>query len=178
MSVGGVAVLGSVLLDAVDPDNPNHTAVITSKPVEDGRDIADHMKLNPVELNITGVITGPDAWPRLARIRAYQDNSELVTYTNRVIYSNMAITGINTEHAADIAGGLRFTITMKHARTARPVRVQVSLPAPAATKAAPAGNAGTQQVRPTGKTANNKAVDTRMAAIAVALNNADTDRMT
>jgi len=164
--IGGVAVLGDVLLSHVTSDNPSHVFQVTDKAVEDGQSIADHMKERPASLTISGTILGPDAWPRLARIRQYQTNRELVTYTNRTIYSSMAVTNVNTVHGGATANGLSFNITLRHVRRARPATVQLtSVPPAVATKAAVPQNAGTQQIRDTDKQSNNKNSDERLAAI-------------
>jgi hypothetical protein len=162
--IGGVAVLGEVLLSHVDADNPTHSFEVTDKAVEDGRSIADHMKERPPTLSISGTILGEDAWPRLARIRKYQTDKELVTYTNRTIYSGMAITNVDTSHSGATANGLRFNITLKHVRRAAPAVVELTAVPPAlATKAAPTQNAGTRQPQSTSRQADDNA---RLLAVA------------
>jgi len=159
MAVQPIAVLGGVLLDAVKSDRPTHAFDVTEKGIEDGSSIADHMKERPPVLPISGVIVGPDAWPRLNRIRQMQSDRQLVTYANRVIYRNMAIVSISTEHDATIGNGCKFNITLRRVRRVASQQVQVSSPTPMATKAMQPQNAGTQQVRSTGKQSNNKAAD-------------------
>lgn len=163
MAVNPIAVLGSVLLDAVEADSPSHTFDVTDKAVENGSNIADHMKERPPTLSITGVIVGDDAWPRLARIRQMQTNRQLITYVNRVVYSNMAITSISTEHGANIGNGFQFSIQMRHVRQASSQAIQMTSPAPVASKNRQQQNAGTQQVQNTDKQANNKEADQRVA---------------
>ncbi|MCL2415790.1 MAG: hypothetical protein FWD01_03150 [Defluviitaleaceae bacterium] len=160
-----VAVLGDVLLSAVTSETVTHSSEVTDKAVEDGQDIADHMKEKPDTVSISGVIVGENAWTALARIRQMRNQRELVTYTNRNIFTSMAITNINTDHDKTIAGGCKFNITLKHVRRAVPSVVQLTSVLPAvATKAAPSQNAGTQQPRRTNKQSNNKASDLRLAA--------------
>jgi len=164
VSIGPVAVLQDVLLDMVESDNPSHTYDVTSKAVEDGANISDHMHERPTTLSISGYILGPDAMTRLSRIRQHQRGRRLVTYTNRVIHTNMAITNINTRHGSAEANGLYFTIQLKHVRRATPQQAQItSVPPSTASKASPAGNAGTKQPQQTPKQSNNKAADFRMA---------------
>jgi len=165
MGVSAVAVLGGVLLDAVESDNPTHAFDVTDKAVEGGASIADHMSEKPPMLSISGVVVGTDAAARLSRIRQLQSNRQLITYVNRVVYSNLAITNISTEHAGNISNGFRFDVTLKVVRRASKQTAQVNAPAPVATKASPPQNAGTQQIRPTNKQSNNKAADARLANI-------------
>jgi len=165
MAIGGVAMIQDVLLDLVESDNPTRNYDVTSKAVEDGADISDHMKERPATLSISGYLLNPDAWARMARIHKYQQTRQLITYTNRVIHSNMAITSINTRHSSTEANGLYFTIQLKHVRRAKPAMAQITnVPKATATKTAPRQNSGTQQARQTPKQANNKASDIRLAS--------------
>jgi len=167
VAIGGIAVLEDVLLDMVKSDNPNRSYDVTSKAVENGSDISDHMKKRPTTLSISGIIVGEDAWARFSRIIQYQQNKQLITYTNRVIHTNMAITNINTIHGGDTANGLSFTIQLKHVRKATPSQAQIiNVPQAVATKAQGTQNAGTQQPTQTAKQANNKASDERLKIIA------------
>jgi len=164
--VNPVAVLGDVLLDVVESDVPTHAYDVTEKAVEDRANISDHMKERPPLLSISGVIVGPDAWTRFMRIRQYQQNRELVTYANRVIYSNMAIANINTEHDAKHGNGMKFYIELKQLRRAAPQQVQITdVPPAVATGASWMRNGGTQQAQDTDKQADNKESDERLATI-------------
>ena len=166
MAIGGIAVLQDVLLDLVESDNPNRSYDVTDKAVEDGANISDHMKERPTTLSISGYLLNPDAWARMARIIRYQETRRLVTYTNRVIHTNMAITDIKTRHGGDEANGLYFTIQLKHVRQATPATAIITSVAPSvATKAEPRRNAGTRQVQNTPKRANNKESDARLEHI-------------
>ena len=163
MSIGPVAVLQDVLLDVVESDNPSHSYEVTSKAVEEGVNIADHMHEKPITLSISGYILGSDALTRLSRIVRHQRGRRLVSYTNRVTHRNMAITNIESRHSGAEANGLYFTIQMKHVRVATPAQARITRVPPAvASKAAPAGNAGTKQLQKTPKQSNNKAADFRM----------------
>ena len=164
MRIRPVAILGGVRLDAVKSDKPTHKFDVTSKAVENGSSIADHMQEQPAELTITGVVVGADAPARLARIRQMQTSRQLVTYVNRVIFTQMALTNISTEHDAEVGNGFKFTINLRHVRRAVPAQFHVVAPAPVATKAMPPQNAGTHQVQATAKQANNKAADKRLAS--------------
>lgn len=152
MAITPVATLGDVLLDMVEADNPSHTYEITDRAVEEGENVSDHMKAQPVTLSISGVVVGDDAWPRLQRLRQYQENCELVTYVNRVIYTNMAIESIETSHGVDIANGFSFDIQLKRIKKASPKEIQITKVPPAVqTKAKKTKNAGTKQSAKTGK---------------------------
>ncbi|MCL2188425.1 MAG: hypothetical protein FWC16_00800 [Defluviitaleaceae bacterium] len=164
MAIRPVAVLGGVLLDAVEADKPTHQFDVTDKAVESGASIADHMQARPAELSISGVVVGGDASSRLSRIRQMQRNRQLVPYVNRVIFTQMAIVNISTEHDATVGNGFKFNIQLRQVRTATAGTVSVAAPAPVASKAAPPQNAGTQQVRQTNKQANNKEADRRIAS--------------
>jgi hypothetical protein len=164
VAIGGVAVLGDVLLDIVETDKPKRAYDVTSKAVEDGVNISDHMHERPTTLSISGMILGNDAWTRFQRIIRYQQNRQLITYTNRVIHSNMAITNIDTTHGGDTSNGLKFTIHMKHVRRARPQQAQITnVPPTVVSKAQVGQNAGTRQPEQTDKKAGDKISDARLA---------------
>ena len=163
--INGIAILGDVLLSAVTKETITHSSEVTDKAVEDGTNIADHMKEHPVLVSISGVCVGEDAWLRLSRIRQMRTNRQLVSYANRNIFTSMAVTNINTDHDSTIAGGFKFDITLKHVRRATHAVVQLtSVPSAVATRANLTQNAGTQQLRATDKQSNNKASDLRLAA--------------
>ena len=168
MAVSPVAVLGGVLLDAVFSDKPSRTYEVTNKAVEDGSSIADHMQEKPAELSISGVVVGGDAASRLSRLQQIQKSRQLITYTNRIIFSQMALTKLDTEHDAEVGNGFKFNIKLRHVRRATPAQVQVTSPAPVATKAMQSQNAGTRQVQSTNKQSNNKEADERLAAMITA----------
>lgn len=152
MPIGAVATLGDVLLDTVEADNPSHNYEVTEKAVEEGENVSDHMKAQPATLSITGIVVGDDASTRLERIKKYQADRELVTYTNRVIYSNMAVENIGTSHSRDIANGFSFDIQLKQVRIAASKEIQITnVPPAVATKASKTKNAGSKQTKKTGK---------------------------
>lgn len=171
MAIGAIAALGDVLLDAVDADNPSHPYEITDKAVEEGENVSDHMKAQPVMLSISGVVVGDDAWPRLQRIRQYQKDRELLTYTNRVIYDHMAIQDINTSHSRDIANGFSFEIVMKRVRIATPKEIQITNVPPAVqTKAKSKKNSGTKQTKKTKKQDSAKELSSKIRSFQGSMN--------
>lgn len=52
---------GEMELDAVVSESPEHNATITDYPVELGANLADHMRVQPVRLRITGVVSNTPA---------------------------------------------------------------------------------------------------------------------
>ena len=163
MAIGPVAVFEDVLLDVVESDNPVRSYDVTSKAVEDGVNISDHMHERPTTLSISGIIVGPDAEARLARIVQYQNSRRLISYTNRVIHTNMAITNISASHSGEVANGLSFRIQLKHVRRAKPRVAQITGVSPSvASKAKEGQNAGTQQMQHTSKQSNNKEADRKL----------------
>lgn len=90
----------------------------TSHPVEQGIDITDHTKRNPVTLTLTGEIVGENAPQILKSLTELQRKGSLINYIGRNIFSNMQIQSFNTDHPYTIAGGCGFDMTLKEIRTA------------------------------------------------------------
>lgn len=111
--------LGEVYLDAVVKELPSRRAEVTEKPVEDGVDISDHMKMKPNKIELSGVMV-EDAAAKLSILKNYQLNAERLTYIGRNAYYNMVITVLDTDHAVDTAEGYHYNIVLTQVRIAQP----------------------------------------------------------
>ena len=58
------AVLGSVVFDVVESEEPSRSATVTENPVERGVDIAAHVHPNPISFSISGVVTERETAPQ------------------------------------------------------------------------------------------------------------------
>lgn len=147
--------LGEVILDALVKELPSHSAEITEKPVEVGSDIADHMRMTPAVVELTGTMV-EDAASKLAILKGYQKDAELLTYIGRTIYNNMVIEAIDTDHAVETKEGYHYSIKLKQVRIAQPKTFKVTVKNPVtkkadkktATKVKKKTNAGRQQMTP------------------------------
>jgi len=76
--IGAKAFLQGIPLDIVEADNPKRTVDVTTKPVEDGVDVSDHVKQNPQTLSIKGYLHNPDAWARMKQLESLMTSGTLV----------------------------------------------------------------------------------------------------
>lgn len=124
------AKIGSVEFSVIESENPQNNLEITEKPVENGQDVADHGKLKPPTISLTGVIVGTDASSKLAQLKKYQKEVRLLKFVGRTSYDNMVIESLSTIHDTETSNGFKFTINLKQVRiaTAKDVSITVVNP--------------------------------------------------
>lgn len=148
--------LQDVILDAVVDESPSMNADVTSKPIEKGQDISDHMKQKPFTVRLSGHMVD-DAANKLAILKSYQKDATLLKYTGRNIFENLVLTSLNTKHPATNAKGFDYDITLEHVSIAKPKTFEVNVKNPdtnvqdakTATKVKEISNAGRQQLKST-----------------------------
>lgn len=123
MKLGNVEIL-------VISETPSYSNSVTEKPVEGGT-IIDNVKKNSTILNISGAVTGPDAFQKLQQLRKYSTTGELLTYTGRNIFANVVIEKLDTSHSVGIRNGFEFTIGLKEVRFATAKIVEIGKQDPA-----------------------------------------------
>lgn len=141
-------ILGDVFINTVYSENISGSAKVTEHPVEVGFDITDHIDAEPEQMTISGVLVGADASLRLNKLKNYK-KGELLRYSYRNVFQNVVITSFNRVHDADVKGGLKFTMTLKEVRIAKPVIIK-DLTKKEDSKVATTTNKGLQQ--PKGQT--------------------------
>lgn len=139
-------LLGDVDLMAVVNEEPDFSGTTTDKPVENGSDISDHFQSNPTTISLSGSVVGKDAPRKLATLRRYHREAELLTYSGRNIFDNMQILSIPTRHNAINREGFDFDITLKQIRISRPETFEVDVASSqTAAMVKPITNKGKQQ---------------------------------
>jgi hypothetical protein len=119
----------------VESENPTRTNQVTDNPVEQGVNIADHVKSDPLQFTFTGAITGDDAGIKYSRLVQMRDNRELLTYIGRNIVLNCVIESLSTTHDNTIRNGFTLSINLKQIRVAQIQFVDLSkVPIPARPK--------------------------------------------
>ncbi|MDR4987157.1 hypothetical protein RGU74_27050 [Bacillus cereus] len=114
------AKLGDIILDTVYSENPKYGVKVTDHPIEYGESIADHVEKETDKMDLSGVLTGPDASARLIKLISYQKQGKLLDYVYRNGWSNVVIESLNTTHDVDVKGGLKFSMTLVAVRIAKP----------------------------------------------------------
>ncbi|NLU42211.1 MAG: hypothetical protein GXX08_08405 [Firmicutes bacterium] len=113
------SMLGDVLLDVVREESPDYAADVSENAVEDGHEIADHVKQRPLSLSLTVTLTGRDWEQRRRRLAEIMKAKELVRYVGREIHENLVIERISPSYSKDIANGCVLGITLRQVEIAR-----------------------------------------------------------
>lgn len=113
------ARLGDVEFDVVRDESPDHQAEVSENAVEDGHEIADHVKQRPLSLSITSVLTGSGWEERRQRLLEMMQSKELLRYVGREIHENMVIEKLAPSYSKQIANGVVLSITLRQVEVAR-----------------------------------------------------------
>lgn len=125
--------LGDVKLDALVKENIDYDADVTSKEVEKGADISDHMKAKPFTASLSGVMV-EDADAKLETLKKYQKEGELLTYIGKSTLESVVITSLQVEHTVKNFTGYDFDIRIKEVRVASPETFKISVKNPVSGK--------------------------------------------
>ena len=110
--------LGSLNLFVVE-ERPIYSNQITSKPVEAGEDISDHIEKQSVSIALTIVVTGQkaqDVYEKLISMRNSQEVFDYQGVQRKIPYKNMAIESFNPSKTKDISKGFRASLQLKQIR--------------------------------------------------------------
>jgi len=145
-----MAQLGDITI-TVQSENPTYSNRVTEKSIENGSDIADHVKSNPTGFAISGVVVGEDAGEKYQRLVQYRDNAELLTYVGRNLIENLVIENLSTTHDNGVGNGFTFNITLKQVKVVTAEIIEVNIPQTTAPKSQinKTGNKGKQQQQST-----------------------------
>lgn len=115
---------GYVELDCTESETHQRSAEVTEHPVEKGADIADHVKITPGRLSITGIVS--DTQPILVgrrdrsanrSIKAFEAIRDMLhsrrvinVYTALQTWNDMVITGISNAVTAQTGDAVQMTI--------------------------------------------------------------------
>jgi|GEM_PF-2108580 len=125
-----MSFLGDVEINVVKTENIDYRNEVTSKPVEDGAEIGDHINHKPVELSIDFTIAGLDAEDRRDKLQDIRDSDQVFDYTDVKelrTYPNMAITSLSISNAVDVANGFRGSMSLKQIRIAEQETATINL---------------------------------------------------
>lgn len=146
--------LGGVEFDALVEENIDYDAKVTSKAVEKGADISDHMKAEPFTASLSGIMV-EDADAKLEALKKFQEESELISYIGKSSLQNVVITSFQVEHTVKNFEGFNFSIRIQEVRIASPETFKVSVKNPksgkqdkkTASRVKKSTNEGRKQVR-------------------------------
>lgn len=112
-------LLGDVVLDVVREERPQYRNEITEHAVEDGEEIADHVRRRPRTLSLSVTITGADWEQRYERLKQLAEGEEIVDYVGAEIMRNVVVESFDPARTVEVANGVRFEITLRQVRVAR-----------------------------------------------------------
>ncbi len=131
----GPTLIGDLALDCTVTETHTSTSTVTEHPVESGANITDHIRPDPVQLSITGIVSdtpigskqvqravsvggatgfGRAAWAKLDSIRVSAKPVKVVTRDK--IYESMALVSLSVPKEAKTGGALYFTAQFKQVR--------------------------------------------------------------
>lgn len=116
-----MALLNNIWVHVVD-ESVGRNIKSTDHATEQGIDITDNVKRQPVTLSISGEIVDTDTLKSheiLAKLYDLENKGSLITYSGRNILKNMQIQSFSTSHPYTNAGGLDFDMELKEVRIAQ-----------------------------------------------------------
>ena len=125
--------LGGVKFDAHLQENIDYDADVTSKAVEKGADISDHMKAKPFTASLSGVMI-ENANAKLSALKKFQEDGELLSFIGKSVLQNVVITSIQVEHTVENFEGYNFDIRIQEVRIASPETFKISVKNPTSGK--------------------------------------------
>lgn len=114
-----MAILNNMYI-FVETEDVTRGVEISQHPVEEGLDLTDNVKRQPVTLSLSGEIVGENAAQTLSNITDLHQKGKFVSYTGRNIISNALITSFNSGHPNTIFGGCSFDMEITEIRIANP----------------------------------------------------------
>ncbi|MFT9493423.1 phage baseplate protein [Anaerosolibacter sp.] len=132
----------------VKSEKPHRSSEVTSNPVETGEDVSDHVRSNPIEFPITGMIAGANAAQKLNQLEQFRKNGTRLRYVGRNYIDNVVIESFVSTHDATIKNGFQFDITLKQVRIAVKKTVDIVVSSQVSpTQVKPVENKGRQQIK-------------------------------
>lgn len=116
-----MALLNGIYVNVVD-ERMEDDVEVTSHPVEQGADIADHVNIRSDTLSLSGNIVSTDtlsAAEILDQIQSWKRSKTPVRYEGRNYGDMFWIIGCPTAHPNTVKGGCTFDMTLKRLRIAQ-----------------------------------------------------------
>lgn len=123
-----MAVLGDLQIDVVESEQPTLTNTVTQRPVEKETDISDHIKQQPIQIQLKTYFADPDASGKYDELLSMRDSEEIYTYSGASgIYDNMAIKEISPLKNASYGNGFECSISLMQIRIVELEEVQIQV---------------------------------------------------
>lgn len=123
-----MARLGDLEFDVAESERPTLQNTVTDRPIENEADISDHIKQNPITLQVTAVFSGREALGKYGQLSIMRASEEVYEYSGAFgIMSNMAIQDITALKDANYGDGYECTISLKQIDIVEPGEAEISL---------------------------------------------------
>ncbi len=117
-----------VLIDVITKVSMPESSTTTDHALEDGEQITDHVKSNPITISLTGIILD-DTEEKVLKLREYREKGEIIDYDYMTALKHVVITDFSRDYSAEIKDGYAFTMTLKQIKVAKVAKfVSVSVP--------------------------------------------------
>ena len=126
--------IDDVLVDAAENESPTFSNEISSKPLEDGTVVTDHINNEPDTFTLDIVITGENgksAQEKYERLLEIRNNREIITVVGALqVYENMAISEMSLEKNSENAKGYNGSISFQQVKFAKPQTIDIEVAPP------------------------------------------------
>lgn len=150
--------LGKLSLKVIGEESIEESNQVTTKPVENGADISDHIRQDPVKIDLTATVAGDDAKSIFQQLEEMRNAQEVFDYYGEQRfepYRSMAIERVSLARNPGIANGHEIRISLKQVRVVEQKTTSVNLGKDPATQKQP----GTQSKQTKQKQTKTQAVD-------------------
>lgn len=124
-----------VLIDVITKVSMPESSTTTDHALEDGEQITDHVKSNPITITLTGVILD-ETEAKVLKLREYREKGTIIDFDYMTKLNHMVITDFNRDYEARVKDGYAFTMTLKQIKVGKVAKfVSVSIQVKKQTKA-------------------------------------------
>lgn len=116
-----------VYFDVLRSESLSRQSIITSKTVENGANVSDHVQNEILSISISALMT-KDAPINYKNIVQFYKDNDILLYVGRNGVSSVVIESLNTEHPRDNQGGFNFTMTLKRIKFTNAKQVEILVP--------------------------------------------------
>lgn len=152
----GLPYIKDVLIDVITKVSMPESSTTTDHALEDGEQITDHVKSNPITITLNGIMLD-EAEEKVLKLREYREKGEIIDYDYMTALKHVVITDFSRDYSVDIKDGYAFTMTLKQIRVAKVAKF-VSMPVPVKQQTKEVSKKGRQQTKktPSAKSKTNK----------------------
>lgn len=140
--------INDVYIDVISDVSVKELSSTTDHALEDGEQITDHVKSDPITISLKGVILD-DTEQKVLKLREYREKGEIINYDYMTSLKTMVITDFSRDYSSDVKDGYSFSMTLKQIQVAK-VANTVNMPASIARQMKNVANKGRQEVKTKG----------------------------